>query len=81
MATSDPNPSNKPGRGITAPAGFLATSEIQRQPTDTDKERRHRVKAIADILKDPLKVQELSHRVYSLMQSDFTIQRERGGRY
>ena len=81
MATSDSNPSNKPGRGVAAPAGFLAAPEIQRQPTDSDTARRHRVKAIADILKDPLKVQALSQRVYNLMQTDFTIQRERGGRY
>ena len=79
MATSSSNP-NQPGRGVAAPAGFLAPPEIQRQPTDSDTARRHRVKAIATILKDPLKVQELSQRVYNLMQSDFTIQRERGGR-
>lgn len=81
MATLDSNSSRTLGRGVAAPAGFLATPSIQRQPTEKDKEHCHRLNAIANILKDPLKVKELSQRVYALMQADFTIQRERGGRY
>lgn len=81
MATLDSNPSLTPSRGVAAPAGFLATPSVQRQPTEKDKERYRRLNAIANTLKDPLKVKELSQRVYDLMQADFTIQRERGGRY
>ena len=60
------------------PLGLMAPAEIQ----SDDRQELNQLFAIAaKTLDDPLQVQQLVDRVYQLMQEDFQMQQERGGRY